>query len=215
MRLVPSALGETQPASPRAARTPWLALALWGATVAPGFALLASYATTAGARGATPSRWPADSALPLAADAPTLVLFLHPRCPCSRATLTELEGILAARHGARVEVLAVLAAPAGASRDFVAGEIAERAAAIPGVRVWVDRGEVEARRFGAETSGHAVLFRDRELRFSGGITPTRGHTGPNPGARAIVAALTDPTTLTLPISDLFGCPLDAPRAEAP
>jgi hypothetical protein len=62
------------------------------------------------------------------------------------------------------------------------------AAAIPGVKVLSDVDGVEARRFGAETSGHTLLFdRDGRLLFSGGITQSRGHAGDNAGERAIVS----------------------------
>src|SRR3954463_15141423 len=39
--------------------------------------------------------WPAASKLGSTPTRPTLVLFLHPRCPCSRASLTELEALFA------------------------------------------------------------------------------------------------------------------------
>lgn len=62
------------------------------------------------------------------------------------------------------------------------------AAEIPGVKVLSDVDGVEALRFGAETSGHTLLFdRDGHLLFSGGITQSRGHDGENAGERAIVS----------------------------
>jgi hypothetical protein len=56
------------------------------------------------------------------------------------------------------------------------------AAAIPGVTVLPVFEGIEARRFGAKTSGHTLLF-DRNGRrlFSGGITQSRGHDGENAG----------------------------------
>lgn len=66
---------------------------------------------------------------------------------------------------------------------------------------------VEARRFGAETSGHTLLFgADGHLLFSGGITASRGHSGDNDGENAIVALLNHQIpalTRTL----VFGCSL--------
>ena len=62
-------------------------------------------------------RWPPSSQIPLDQTSPTLLLFLHPRCPCSRSSLAELERLLAfasKREGIFVEweklrlVLAVL-----------------------------------------------------------------------------------------------------------
>lgn len=189
-------------------------LALWGLLVVAGLAGLMGYATTEGARGATPARWPTDSALPRDPAGPTVLVFMHPQCPCSRATLAELEEILREAGGSRPEVLVVFAAPCDVGPGFVEGELARRVRALPGARLWVDLAEVEARRFGAETSGHVLVYgRDGALVFSGGITPTRGHIGPNAGARAVLAALTNVRGATL--SEVFGCPLEGSRSEAP
>ncbi|MBL8787996.1 MAG: RedB protein [Deltaproteobacteria bacterium] len=196
-------------------RGAWWVFAAWLAFLGGGFALLASYSTTAGARGTTPTEWPQESALPHDPGAPAIVLFLHPRCPCSRATLTELEEILAKTQERRPEVVVVFAAPREVGPAFVEGELWSRVRAMPGVRPWVDVGEVEAHRFGAETSGHLVVYGpDLALRFSGGITPTRGHVGPNPGERAVVAAL-DASDGGAVAASVFGCPLDGPPREVP
>jgi hypothetical protein len=48
-----------------------------------------------GAMGEQPRRWPAATRLALADDGLTLVLLLHPQCPCSVASVEELERLLA------------------------------------------------------------------------------------------------------------------------
>lgn len=64
------------------------------------------------------------------------------------------------------------------------------AAALPGVRVVVDPGDVEASRFGVATSGHGLPYDVADqLRFRGGITPSRGRQGDNPGRDAVIAWL--------------------------
>jgi len=58
------------------------------------------------------------------------------------------------------------------------------------VTIVTDADGAEANRFGAETSGHTLLFDfGRRLLFSGGITDSRGHTGDNAGESAIVALI--------------------------
>src|SRR5256885_6995371 len=47
-------------------------------------------------------KWPAGSKLGSVPNRPTLVLFLHPRCPCSRASLAELEQLFASLKKERV-----------------------------------------------------------------------------------------------------------------
>jgi hypothetical protein len=79
------------------------------------------------------------------------------------------------------------------------------------VRVAPDRNGVEARRFGAGTSGHVVIYGgDGRLLFSGGITGARGHVGDNVGLERAIASLRadSPTCARSPV---FGCLLGEPR----
>lgn len=72
---------------------------------------------------------------------------------------------------------------------------------------------VEAKRFGAFTSGQALLYDAQgQLRFSGGITDSRGHEGDNAGREAIEAILAGKTATTT-LTDVFGCGLFAPASE--
>ena len=73
-------------------------------------------------------------------------------------------------------------------------------------------------RFGAETSGHTVLYdASGALRFHGGITAARGHEGGSAGRAAIVAAVRgeEPSSS----AHVFGCSLASasanPRPEMP
>lgn len=61
---------------------------------------------------------------------------------------------------------------------------------MKGVKMVDDVEGKEAARFGAETSGHVMLYdKASRLIFSGGITGARGRIGDNPGARAVIAHL--------------------------
>jgi hypothetical protein len=67
----------------------------------------------------------------------------------------------------------------------------------------------EARRFGAETSGHTFLFDSAgRLLFNGGITESRGHSGDNAGESAIVSLVNDRVS-TRAETFVFGCSLAA------
>ncbi|HEY1860407.1 MAG TPA: hypothetical protein VGG61_08640, partial [Gemmataceae bacterium] len=68
---------------------------VWGLGVFGGYWVLLDYAGTPGAEGIANTDWPADSTLALDASRPTIVLALHPHCPCSRATVNELAEIMA------------------------------------------------------------------------------------------------------------------------
>ncbi|MFL6526924.1 MAG: hypothetical protein ACJ8IQ_02370 [Chthoniobacterales bacterium] len=183
-----------------------LAGVVWAGSITAGISLMLNYERTAGSAGTVRSDWPADSALQLAPDRATLLVFAHPRCPCTRATMSELAEVVTHTHG-KLRASVVFFAPPDAGRDWYDTELQREAAAIPGVSVISDREGTEARRFGVETSGHALLFAaDGRLLFQGGITASRGHEGANAGENAIVAIVNGraaPQNKTL----VFGCSL--------
>lgn len=159
---------------------------VWAASITAGLRYMAKYESRAGSVGAVPSTWPTDSSLKRADDRATLLVFAHPRCPCTRATMSELAELMAHTQG-KLAATVVFFAP-NTDRDWYDTGLHRKAAAIPGVSVVSDREGLEARRFGVETSGHTMLFAaDGRLLFQGGITASRGHEGDNAGESAIVA----------------------------
>jgi hypothetical protein len=124
--------------------------------------------------------------------------------------MDELENLIARRHGL-VTVHVLFYRPRNAPADWVKTDLWRRAAAMPDVRVHADENGVQAELFGATTSGHVVLYQqDGRLRFSGGITNTRGHAGENAGADALAALLTGGTPQRTE-TPVYGCPLAGPR----
>jgi hypothetical protein len=170
--------------------------AFWAILVTGGFLAVARYESAPGEAASAPAAWPAGTRL-----APprgwTMVVFTHPQCPCTPATLHEIDR-LRARLGDRFDLRVVLAGGDGPVRAA--------AARIPGVALVDDPGGAEAARFGATTSGHVFLFDgDGRLRFHGGVTPARGHEGDSAGADAVVSlVLGGEGAATAPV---FGCPL--------
>lgn len=179
---------------------------VWAAAVGLGLWVLGDYATAQGSAAAAPAEWPADSPLQKGADRPTLVVMVHPRCPCSRASIGEL-ALLMARCQGRVTTYVAFLRPAGFPVDWEKTDLWRSAAAIPGVTLVSDEGGVEAARFHAATSGQAILYDAQgRLLFSGGITAARGHAGDNAGREAIVAILTRGETARTE-TPVFGCSL--------
>ena len=141
------------------------------------------HAGTAGRKGTAIFEWPSQTTLPRSPSRFTSVLFLHPECPCSVASLAELELFMAAGSG-RIDFLAVVTRPNGWKEDIEQSASWKRARAIPGLKTYTDN-QREAIRFGAQTSGHLFLFAPSGQRvFEGGITAARGHQGENSGLRA-------------------------------
>jgi len=184
----------------------WLSGALWCATVVTGFVGLAAYANCAGEPGERGSHWPAETAIPFDRGRPNLLLFLHPRCPCSRATLAELETILASQQQS-VAVHVLMFQPEGAADTWTKTGLSDQAEALPDVRVWTDVGAIEAKRFGATTSGLVLVYdASAKLVFQGGITPSRGHEGDNAGRTAVMSLIAGSAS-SESCSPVFGCPL--------
>lgn len=196
------------PSSARATVPLAAVVAAWLLAVCGGLAFLASHANRPGAVGVVPSTWPAGSRLERATDRATLVVGLHPGCPCSRATVEELDRLMARGHE-RVTVHALVLKPSGFAERWEETDVWRALAAIPGVRLHRDVDGVESDRFGAATSGQVALYdADGRLAFSGGITASRGHVGDNAGAEAIGALLDGaPRVAALRQTPVFGCAL--------
>ncbi len=177
---------------------------LWLAAIFGGIAAMRGYEFTAGTDPRAPFRWPEASSIPRKACTPTLVVFAHPRCPCTKATLDQLASALE-KAGASAGAKVVFFMPRGADAAWTGSAAIQRASAIPGVSVLMDEGGREARMFHAVTSGRTLLYSEKdELIFDGGITASRGHSGENQAATALVSLLRKSSTVhtTAPV---FGC----------
>ena len=183
-------------------------LSLWLVAVVAAFFLVWRYKTTPGANTVAPRTWPRDSVLVPARDRANLLLFAHPQCPCTRASMTELAR-LASELGQDVRIQIVVVRPHGTDQGFEEGTVLDRAKAIPGATVFIDDDGKEANRFGAQTSGTAVLYgRDGKLGFSGGITSARGHEGDAPGQSRIVEVVHGTNHTAFASAPTFGCALE-------
>jgi hypothetical protein len=182
-----------------------LAIALWGTAVGSGILLMSRFSNTAGSTGAAPVIWPAQSSLPHRSDRATLLMFAHPRCGCTSASVEQLKKILCAAPGT-VDCQIVFLTPPSESEEWKTSQLVHVAESIPGVTVVLDPG-METRRFGAATSGHVLLYdATGRLAFAGGITIARGHAGDNGGTQTVIQLLNhEPKTDQL--SPTFGCPL--------
>lgn len=184
----------------------------WIAAVAFGLGFLLQYESTPGRVGVIGAHWPATSSIQRSGPNPTLVMLAHPRCPCTRASIGELAQIVAGTHG-KLNAYVLFSKPPGAGADWEDTELRRSAAAIPGVTVLTDADGREADRFGAETSGHTLLFDSNgALLFSGGITASRGHAGRNAGESAIIAAVNGKRS-DRARTPVFGCSLIRPPGE--
>jgi hypothetical protein len=179
---------------------------IWLAAVLAGFAVVIDFEMTPGLAGQVSAERPAGIASVSSSERPVLMVFAHPRCPCTRATLAELNEILAAYPG-QLDVQVYFRTPEEPSEEWTNTALWNDAAAIRGATVAADPGGALARQFSARTSGHVLLYSAAgRLLFSGGITPSRGQEGDNPGRRAITSFLRGRSGGTRE-SEIFGCPI--------
>lgn len=168
---------------------------------------IAKYSTSPGAEQGAPPRWPAGSRVTLAGTNLTLVMLAHPQCPCTEATIGELELVMARAQG-RLSAHVLFLQPDGFSPAWVETGLWRRAAAIPGVTVYADPAGAEATRFHALNSGDTLVYgNDGKLLFQGGITASRGHSGDNAGRDAIEALFDGERGSSRQATPVFGCPL--------
>jgi hypothetical protein len=179
-----------------------LVLAAWLGLVATGFVFWERYESTPG------KIERAEDTAHLSRGMWELVLFVHPHCPCTRASLQELAE-LAHRAGPNVAIRVVFVRPSNVPEGWERSDLWDAAAAIPGVQVSCDPEGSEARRAGAATSGHLVVYDPSgRIAFNGGITRGRGQTGESSARREILDLLTGgrPNIGQTPV---YGCELFA------
>lgn len=199
---------------PNLTRLAWrVAPFLWGLAVVCVWVWTAHYefATYADDNAASLQHWPEDSRLGLAADRPTLLFFMHPRCPCTRASVRELERTLTGAGLSEAQLpkcIVVASLPQDASDEWRDTHTLRSASALPRTEIVWDAAGVESSRFDAATSGAVRLFRaDGELLFAGGVTASRGHEGDNAGGDRLRALLSQQTSTRQAPTPVFGCRL--------
>jgi hypothetical protein len=188
----------------------WTLVAVWSAAVVTGMGLLAVYANNAG-------KWSPAPAVISQSDNGTstrhqLYMFLHPRCPCSVASVNELARIMS-RCAAQLDATVYFVRPESQPAGWESGSLWNLASSIPGVKVETDVGGSLAKHFHANTSGEVIVYDcGGKLRFHGGITSARGHAGDNLGESAVTAIARGEKS-NVERSPVFGCPFRAEVAD--
>jgi hypothetical protein len=180
----------------------------WAVVTGAGLFALAKYQATPGTAVAR-----ATGLLPrpvlAAAGKMVLVMFVHPKCPCTDASLTELSTLMAASDN-RLHASIFVFQPTSEPDDWSRTRLWTDAANIANTDVRFDLDAATARRYGAATSGQIFLYDQRgNLLYSGGITGSRGHVGDNTGLRTVTGIVNGKIHPATPITGepVFGCPI--------
>jgi hypothetical protein len=184
----------------------------WLMAVGSGMGVLLVHDYSPGADVRVPQQWPAQSQIERTPGRPTLVMFAHPDCPCTRASLGELAELMT-HCGNQVDAHVLFFQPKGSGDEWLHTDLWESARTIPGVSVAADKDGREMNYFQVMTSGHVLLYgTDGNLLFSGGITSSRGHYGDNAGLTSIMQLLRHEIAFA-PATPAFGCSLLNPIPE--
>jgi hypothetical protein len=176
---------------------------LWLALCVLGSYRLAVYENTPAVASHGLANWP-DLGLPRG-PAYTLVLVIHPQCPCTRATLQELA--VALTHCPNLQADLLFIKPEGTSESWVKSDLWSTASKLPRCSLIVDEGAQLSSAFRARSSGQSYLYGPSgKLIYGGGMTESRGHAGDNEGLTSIIN-LVNGQALTAKDYPVFGCPL--------
>ena len=179
----------------------------WASAVCFGFSVALNH-DYSGATVARRQVWPARSKLVRNKDCATAVMFCHPHCPCTSASLTELTRLK--EEYKEMKTFVSFVKPHGTDKDWdkdwACTNNWKLACAIKKVTVISDEDGREAEIFGATASGELLLFDRQGIEiFRGGITGSRGHAGENTSFLYAVAALEEEKN-SKP-TPVFGCSL--------
>lgn len=175
-------------------------------SIGTGLGILYKYENAPSKTLMVPQVWPSASAFSHEKDRATLVMFAHPHCACTRASIGEL-ALLMTRCSGFLEAYVFYMKPKGFPENWAKTDLWKSAAQIPGVHVLEDTDGMEAKIFRATTSGEVLVYgKEGSLLFSGGITGSRGHAGDNAGRSSIVSLLMERKVLRKD-TFVFGCSL--------
>lgn len=178
----------------------------WAIVVGAGFLCLMQYENTPGKTISMNSLWPRESKVRPNQYKPTLLMFVHPQCPCSKASIAELSELLQWFPN-QVKTYILFYQPSDFPVDWDKTALWASAQQIPGVTLLEDWDGQEAKRFRATISGQVLFYNSRqELQFSGGITPARGQMGYSEGQAALKRLISKESLPQLK-TPVFGCPI--------
>jgi hypothetical protein len=173
-------------------RTFYLVTTLWACAILACFAAVERHANQPAAVPPPGITWPVDSAIEPAPGQATALIFAHPKCPCTQASIQQFQRI-EARHPGAFSTIVLFTIPESDQEDWTSTRLVQQAGNLRSARVVFDPGGREASRFRAAVSGQVLLFsKTGRLLYSGGVTAARGHEGDNAGQDAFEHALAHP-----------------------
>ena len=135
-----------------------------------------------------------------------ILMFVHPKCPCSGSSMSELCNLM--ENFPDLKATVFFYKPATAKSGWEQTELWKKASSVKNITLKTDIDGQKAKSYNVVTSGEVLLYNANErLVFSGGITGARGHVGENEGEDALEKILNrEYSTATKKFSaPVFGC----------
>src|SRR5689334_4396908 len=92
---------------------------VWVVAIGVGFTFLLRYSVEPGAPAVAPQQWPRESVIPAPRNQYVLVMTMHPHCPCTRASVAELNNLMAMLRRDHVKGYVLAVKPAEFGDDWV------------------------------------------------------------------------------------------------
>lgn len=178
-------------------------IVLWALSAVSGFTYLGLYQYRAGDEGMPKENVAASSTV-------KVLIFLHPRCSCSHASVHELQRILLSTEtngsSLRVQAQVFLFQPDETDfEDWDGSAMISELKRFRSVEICNDPYGRIAASHGVVTSGHVLIYdADGYLKFSGGITQSRAHEGENTNGILAARSIHNVSTETVR-RPVFGC----------
>lgn len=147
------------------------------------------------------------SSLDLEDKALTIAIAVHPDCPCTEASLEQLDRLLL-RNSENIQIIGLVRANA---ETIESNSYWQRLEALPNTHPISDPDGKIANQLGARVSGATIAYdANGILRFQGGITASRGHAGSSRGLDTLEAIARQLAPAELCSAPAFGCSLENP-----
>jgi hypothetical protein len=161
-----------------------------------------AFDSTPGKAALAPAHWPTQTALTRTPGRKQLVMFVHPECTCTLASLEQLRRLeTLTGNSIAAEIVIWHSAVSRKPRDWNR----EGGGAI----VFDDKDGQESRLFGAQTSGQTLIYDENgTLAYAGGLTVFRAEPGGDPLLKRILQGIGPQGQQTALEMAVFGCPID-------
>jgi len=181
-------------------------LAAWAIALGISFYVLMAYTQTTGPISDSPIRLAGFETKELPGQW-SLVMAVHPQCPCTQSSVSELERLLA-RADQTPHCQFLIFVPREADPRWMQSPLVNRLNRIRGASIEADVMGKRAEALGMHTSGSVILADPNGIiRFSGGITAARNHEGDSAGKKAALMLLSGKQP-PIDRAHVYGCRLD-------